>query len=344
MMTLPEDTGAPEWLDTADLDPARADLYEGWLAAGKVMRCAAASPALRSEATEVVPALLERGGLWQVTDQCNAEAERALEILERLAAQEEQDPLEVYELALLRDDLQSVALSISSVLVNALDAEPALREQADLAARQVKDLCQAVDRQARPRMERVWVRRRALSEPPPGELTDMVAACGPNPWWLELADPLLAEPLLAEPLLAEPLLAEPLLAEPLLAEPLLAEPLLAEPLLAATRPLVDDRLAAGSGALELAVVRLQRGATLRITRTARGEIELVVRDPEGVLEATTAQLSWDTGDGEDSVDLEPYTPGLFRKVCARDAVAGLLRSTLALVRQQETVLVVERPR
>ena len=329
MMTLPEDTGAPEWLDTADLDPARADLYEGWLAAGKVMRCAAASPALRSEATEVVPALLERGGLWQVTDQCNAEAERALEILERLAAQEEQDPLEVYELALLRDDLQSVALSISSVLVNALDAEPALREQADLAARQVKDLCQAVDRQARPRMERVWVRRRALSEPPPGELTDMVAACGPNPWWLELADPLLAEPLLAEPLLAEPLLAEPLLAEPLLA---------------ATRPLVDDRLAAGSGALELAVVRLQRGATLRITRTARGEIELVVRDPEGVLEATTAQLSWDTGDGEDSVDLEPYTPGLFRKVCARDAVAGLLRSTLALVRQQETVLVVERPR
>ena len=303
------DTGAPAWLDAGALD-ADADLYEGWLAAGKALRYPASAAALKRRAREAIGALVARQGYWQVTDRCDAEARRALEILDHLngdaqAGEEEQDVHMVFELALLRDDLESVAMSMGSALVFALDADAEQREQVDLVARQAADLCQAVDLQAAPSVDHLLQIRRQAGGEPPLELYELLSLTSANPWWLELADPVLVTPLPAR------------------------------------QPIVDERLVASASAVELARVSLECRVTLVVTRTTKNQIEIRVKDPRGVLAATAPELVWDSVDGETHLALTPYTRGMFRLVCRQSDVESLLQATLVLVRQGGLVLCME---
>lgn len=193
-------TTLPEWIDREPVEGVLSgdadETYESLLASGHLLRLPRDLSELRAGLRRVLPALLRSGDLYDVqdgADQCavaaqdvlvrlDEDADAKLPVGSRIAAEY------VVALALHRDDLESVRHGFEAaflrVEIDGIDEDRlALIEGTSARLRQ---LCETIDVRVEPLLSALLRRARWIE--PPQQLSAMLSG-GPNPWWLELADP-----------------------------------------------------------------------------------------------------------------------------------------------------------
>ena len=310
-MTTSDKTRAPDGFDPGVLDNMSEldEMYDAWRTVGQALRLAAVPATHRDRARQTIPRLLQLSGLADVSRRCDEVGREARELLRAAAGPDGADrgPGRLFEAAVMRDDLESVAHALGAVRVHATGAERTLRQEADTVEGQLLRIQADVDRAAEEQMDRLWQVRRRASGPAPAILADRLSRSGANPWWLELADPLLAGDAVQQP-------GGDILPTRLAAASLAGEPT------SSTLP--------GAGQARLF---LEGGMVLTVHRSAHNEVKVYLEDASGTLAPGEAELVWDGEEGEASVGLSRFKEGVYEGpgTCPEE----LLDATVFMIRQ-----------
>ena len=178
------------WIDQGEIDALLSgeaeSSHDALLASGQAMRSPGTDANLVSRIRTALPAVLAMD-LSDVEDGAQAAAAEAGGLLEA----PERGPLSTetaYAVALLRDDLESLlaALTIAIMMVPPDAADEETLVEADRIRCVLADLGEVLDLAAEPHLE--TLARLTRQAAAPEALAELVSV-GPNPWWVELADP-----------------------------------------------------------------------------------------------------------------------------------------------------------